>query len=414
MLGARESSSRQSEGASTAPSYRGRERPRTPGEGSPRSSSAPAALEAAGYSAGAVSSADRLVDRARTEHAPVIAGDQATFVWLGERAPDLAGDMTGWRPWQATSGDRQMEEIAPGIWTHSVALPPDAYIEYAYFLDGKRQHDPLNPRRVPNGFGETNNFFAMPDAPQSLLFRRQRGVKAGQVTRTVLQSPRLAGERRTVRLYRPAVDGLCLLLLVLDGQDYWQRARLAVLADNLIHRGVLPPLAIVFLDNARQARFAEYGCSEALVWFVAEQLVPWVAGQLPLLPGAGHHGVLGASMGGLSALWLGVRLPDIFGRVFSQAGGFALGLTGELGVTRILRWGPRLPLRVYMDCGRFDPLVAANRTMHALLSERGYEVTYREYNAGHNYPAWREGLAAGLEWLFGSRASGGTPDGLDS
>jgi enterochelin esterase-like enzyme len=355
----------------------------------------------------------RLVERARAEKAPVISGEQATFVWLGERAPELAGDMTGWRPWQATTGERRMEEIAPGVWTHSLTLPLDAYIEYAYFLDGRRVADPLNPRRVPNGFGDTNNCFTMPEAPRSLLLHRQRGVKTGQVTRTVLTSPRLAGGRRTVRLYRPAVDGLYPLLLVLDGQDYFQRARLTVLADNLIHRGALPPLAIAFLDNAPQARFAEYGCSEALVWFVAEQLVSWVAGQLPLVPGGGVHGVLGASMGGLAALWLGVRLPEVFGRVFSQAGAFTLGFSREPGLTTLLRLHPRLPLRVYLDCGRFDPLLAANRKMHALLEERGYEVTYREYSAGHNYPAWREGLAVGLEWLFGGRPHSAAPAGPD-
>jgi enterochelin esterase-like enzyme len=355
----------------------------------------------------------RLIERARAEKAPVLSGDEATFVWLGERAPDLAGDMTGWKPWQVTAGDRPMEKAAPGVWTHRLTLPPDAYIEYTYFMDGQRVHDPLNPRRVPNGFGETNNYFAMPAAPRSRLFRRGRGVKAGAVARAVLKSPRLAGGQRTVRLYRPPPEGVYPLLLVLDGQDYFLRARLTVLADNLIHQGVIPPLAIVFLDNARQARFAEYGCSEALVWFVAEELMPWVAGQLPLMPEAGAHGVLGASMGGLSALWLGARLSESFGRVFSQAGAFSLGLSREPGLTTILRLGSPLPLRVYLDCGRFDPLLAANRKMHALLAERGYEVTYREYNAGHNYPAWREGLAAGLEWLFGDRRRSGRPTGAD-
>src|SRR2546422_10320025 len=223
-----------------------------------------------------------LSERARVEKTPLIAGDQATFVWAGDRAPTLAGDMTGWRPWETTSGGQKMAEVESGIWTCTLPLPPDAYVEYAYFLDGQRVYDPFNPHRVPNGFGETNNCFWMPQAPRSRLFRRQKGVKAGVVSRTTFQSMRLAGGRRTACLYRPALDGPYVLLLVLDGQDYFQRARLATLADNLIHQGTLPPLAIVFLDNARQARFAEYGCSEALVGFVAQELLPWVASQIPL------------------------------------------------------------------------------------------------------------------------------------
>lgn len=350
------------------------------------------------------SAAEALLARARAGGTPLIAGDRATFVWTGDRPPLLAGDMTGWRPWEVVSGGESMEEVAPGLWTCSFSLPTDAYIEYAYFLDGQRVDDPYNPHRVPNGFGETNQCFWMPQAPRSPLFRRQRGVKPGVVTRSVFQSMRLAGGRRAVRLYRPAVAGPYRCLVVLDGQDYLQRTRLPVLVDNLLHEGSVPPLALVFLDNARHARFAEYGCSEALVGFVLQELIPWVSGALPLVSQPGAHGVLGASLGGLAALWLGTRIPEFFGRVFSQAGSFALGFPKELGLTTLLRLHERLPLRIYMDCGRFDPLLEANRTMRQLLEERGYEICYREFNAGHNYPAWREELPAGLTWLFSPRS----------
>jgi enterochelin esterase-like enzyme len=341
-----------------------------------------------------------LVERAKAEKTPLIVGEQATFVWTGERAPTLAGDITGWRPWETIPGGQQMEEVEPGVWSCTMTLPADAYVEYVYFVDGQRRYDPFNPRHVPNGFGEQNNCFWMPQAPRSRLFRRQRGTKAGTVSQQIFKSMRLAGGRRTARLYRPAHDGPYTLLLVLDGKDYFQRARVTTLVDNLIHQGTIPPLAIVFLDNARESRFAEYGCSEALVGFVAQELVPWVASQVSLVPQMGSHCVLGSSLGGLAALWLGVRLPEIFGRVFSQAGGFALGFTKELGLTTILRLSERLPLRIYLDCGRFDPLLETNRMMKGLLEARGYDLHYREFNAGHNYPAWREDLAPGLEWLL--------------
>ena len=341
-----------------------------------------------------------VVVQAQAQKTPLISGEQATFVWTGEQAPVLVGDMTGWRPWEAVSGGQKMEEVGPGVWSCTLTLPPDAYVEYVYLVDGQRRYDPFNPRRVPNGFGEHNNCFWMPHAPQSPLFRRRRMVPAGTVRQQVFRSMRLAGGRRNVRLYQPAQEGPYILLLVLDGKDYFQRAKLTTLADNLLHERTLPPLAIAFLDNARESRFAEYGCSEALVGFVAQELIPWVASQVSLVPQTGGHCVLGASLGGLAALWLGVRLPEIFGRVFSQAGGFALGFTKELGLTTILRVGERVPLRIYLDCGRFDPLLEANRTMHELLNARGYEVAYREFNAGHNYPAWREDLTAGLQWLL--------------
>ena len=45
-----------------------------------------------------------------------------------------------------------------------------------------------------------------------------------------------------------------------------------------------------------------------------------------------------------------------------------------------------------MDVGRYEWLLEPNRRLHELLGERGYDVTYHEYNAGHNYPAWRDDL----------------------
>ncbi len=107
-----------------------------------------------------------LIERARMEKAPLIAGDQATFVWVGEHAPTLAGDITGWRPWETTSGGQKMAEVESAIWTCTLALPPDAYVEYAYFLDGQRVYDPFNPHRVPNGFEERfGSFYPLSTCP---------------------------------------------------------------------------------------------------------------------------------------------------------------------------------------------------------------------------------------------------------
>jgi enterochelin esterase-like enzyme len=47
-----------------------------------------------------------------------------------------------------------------------------------------------------------------------------------------------------------------------------------------------------------------------------------------------------------------------------------------------------------------DFLLAANRKMHSLLTERGYDVIYRENGGAHNYTTWRNSYIEGLEILF--------------
>jgi enterochelin esterase-like enzyme len=53
-----------------------------------------------------------------------------------------------------------------------------------------------------------------------------------------------------------------------------------------------------------------------------------------------------------------------------------------------------------MDCGRMDFLLDGNRKMHAILRERGYEVTYVENGGAHNFTTWRDSVSRGLETLF--------------
>jgi len=72
-----------------------------------------------------------LLVRAAQEGTPIIDGDQVTFLWKGKSAPYLYGDFTGWQEGQALRFSR----LAPGLWSHSLTLPVDAYLEYAIFAD---------------------------------------------------------------------------------------------------------------------------------------------------------------------------------------------------------------------------------------------------------------------------------------
>ena len=148
----------------------------------------------------------------------------------------------------------------------------------------------------------------------------------------------------------------------------------------------------------------EYFCSDATVRFIADRVVALARDEIDLLDPAHHpgsYGVLGASMGGLMALYLGMRLPEIFGRVLSQSGSFSLEVHGRPSIIhQMVAETHRRPLRIWMDVGRLESLLGSNQRMAALLEERGYDVSYQEFGGGHNYPSWRNDLPDGLEALF--------------
>lgn len=64
----------------------------------------------------------------------------------------------------------------------------------------------------------------------------------------------------------------------------------------------------------------------------------------------------------------------------------------------------RLP-PIHIDCGRADPLAAANRELHEQLRDRGVDHEYAEFDGEHNWDAWSGRIEHGLRF-FDSRVEG--------
>lgn len=332
---------------------------------------------------------------------PFIEGNQVTFLWKGRHAPRLIGDAWGW---DDDNSGIELKESKPGLWTHRQTLPLNAYIEY-HFWDGK-QHilDPLNPNKTDNGFGGFNNFFYMPNAKPSSWTLPQKGISHGTVRRHVVRDENLvAGGKRTVILYNPPTDVPTPLLVVWDGQDYCRRGMLTTLLDNLIAQKKIRPIALAMVESAKQERFIEYACSETTNYFLMQHVLPLATRELNLIsikknPGA--YGVLGASMGGLMALYTGVRYPEVFGHVLSQSGAFIIWNDVPL-LWELMEKNPRHQLKLWLDIGKYDFLRSANRKFKAFLRTNGYDFRFREYMGAHNYTSWRNDLPDGLIYHFG-------------
>lgn len=349
-----------------------------------------------------------LLQRAQTSGTPAIEGGRATFVWHGAQPPHLVGDFNGWNLQEPAPWSRVEEDL----WSFSLELPPDAYIQYALLLEARedsRIPDPFNDRTAPDGMGHINHYFYMPEGRPTPLMDRAPGVHQGKLFRRRVENNwLLADGKRWIHLYQPAVDHPTPLLVVLDAQDYLTRGRITQIVDNLIAQRRVEPIALVLADNSKTARGIEYSCNEATIGFIMTELLPLARKHLNLVDHRqqpGVHGVLGASMGGLMALYTGLRMPQVFGRVLSQSGAFELRAGVPTVVSQLVRYLPRQPLRVWMDAGRYERLLEPNRKLYALLQERGYDVAYHEYNAGHNYPAWRDDLWRGLEAAYGAGSS---------
>ena len=344
------------------------------------------------------------LNRLKTEKTPLIDGNIATFVWRGRSAPYLVGDFTGWDDGHPV----RLVKTEPGVWTYRLTLPSDAYIEYAFLKERESLTDPLNPRLTPNGVGGYNNYFSLSDYKPTDFVRKNRQIAHGTITRHSIPTGYfVSGNQRTVYLYHPPSTERIPLLVVWDGQEYLHRARLNDIVDNLISLRRIRPIAIAFVSNGGQkSRTGEYACNEATLAYLRMEILPLATKELNLVDintFPGEFGVLGASMGGLMALFTGVRIPHVFGKVLSQSGAFSWA-GFDMVVFDLLEYGEKRPLKIWMDVGNYDlpGLLASNQRMESILTQRGYPLIYREYNAGHNYPAWRDDIWRGLEALYGN------------
>ncbi len=340
--------------------------------------------------------------RAKTSGTPLIDGETATFVWHGKFPPVIIGDFTSWEDGSPLTFTRLRKKL----WTCSVTFPADAYLEYIFSMDGQRVTDPFNPHTTPSGLGKTNQYFYMSAGSPTPLARHQASIPRGTVTRyTVSTAPFewVIGRQRIVYLYQPPVDVPVPLVVVWDGIEYNRRVNLPAILDNLIAQERIRPVALAMVQNGKQARTIEYTCNDATLGFLTQYVLPLAQANLRLTDTKqGNFGVMGASLGGLMALYTGLRLPHIFNHVLTQSGAFGSDDT-ESVVYALARHLPVLPLRIWMDVGAYDfsDIRTANYAMLSLLQDRGYKVTLRQHNAGHNYPAWRTDIWRGVEWMFG-------------
>jgi enterochelin esterase-like enzyme len=339
-----------------------------------------------------------LLAMARTTGNPITDTETVTFLWQGKIPPLLVDDFHNWE-----DSPQALQPAGTELWSLSMPLAPDAYFEYA-FIDpktGERIPDPLNPNRIWNGINAYNHYFYMPRSGPSPLIQSAKGVPKGTVTRYDVQAKEfVVGTKRTVYLYQPPVTAPVPLVIVYDGPDYLKRANINIIVDNLIASKRIRPFAMALIQNGRQARTLEYSCSESTLGFVFDCVIPLAQENLTLTPPGGEpYGVLGASMGGLMAMYTGMRLPQIFGKVLSQSGVF-ITPDHQFVVVDLVRYAPPPEIEIWMDTGRYEWLLENNRQMYNLLGEKKFKVKYHEYSGGHNFTSWRDDIWRGLEALF--------------
>jgi enterochelin esterase family protein len=302
-------------------------------------------------------------------------------------------------------------------WLLALSLPPGTRLEYKLQItEDTREYDsedPLNPFEARNPFGQNSvcrsHGYEVP--PWAL---RDPEAQEG-LQRSLTIPSRHLGRAVPVTLYLPHEFSMepehrYPLLIMHDGTDYLHYADAATVLDNLIHRGLTPEFVVAFCDPGD--RLVEYANDERHARFVAEELVPYLEGHLPLIGNRHGRCLGGASFGAIATLSTAARFPDTFGRLLLQSGSFDGASPQGLARTDTL-WRPvtdfvsgfvanphRVTDRAFMSCGIFEPLICENRALRPILADTDTTVLMAEALDGHTWGCWRDNLGVGLPWLF--------------
>ena len=340
---------------------------------------------------------------------PIIeAGRYAHIVYTGE-AKDvvLRSDVLG------TGRDLPLHTVAgTDLRYASFDLPRDARVSYQFsYALGETAADPRNPLKgtSQNFAGEVSMIF-MPGAdrqipPPEATPRGGKVVALEFDSGTVRAEHLTWGGKREVHVYVPRGYDQDLArrwpaLYVLYGNEMLKDGHLAAALDRELDSGIEPAI-VVFVQSTNPYEYART-FRDAHVAMLTERLVPWIDAQFRTKPEAAHRLLAGADEAGFAAVEIGLRAPQVFGRILAQSL-FPLS-SGDRELLGMIDRTPPSKVAFYVDWGRYDPRRATDKLdvpgfsaqVRERLAKRGYAVSGREWNDGSIVVLWSARLVMAL------------------
>lgn len=338
------------------------------------------------------------VEKIKTaRQSPIIENGRAILFYRGAaQSVMVAGDMTNWNP-----GRVFMQKIGENLQAVQLDLSPAARVEYKFIVDGKWIADELNANMLDNGVGGENSVLTMPEyKPTQWLgfpitgksFETNLG-RPGKIEEFELNSNVYSARRIKVYLpgnYNPQDKTQAFPVLYFqDGSEYLERAKAGKIQENLVEAGKIKPFIMVFLDP--QNRTKEYWASDDYAKFLATEVVPVIDAKYNTIKMRDGRGILGASLGGITSVWVGLKYPEIFSRIGGQSSSFWV--DNERVVKELSKLDAnQTKYTFYFDDGTFEG-TEDTRRVAVMLRGKGFPVTYVEGNTGHNWTSWRDRLS---------------------
>jgi enterochelin esterase-like enzyme len=249
----------------------------------------------------------------------------------------------------------------------------------------------------------------MPVAWGAITLASNSPMRISELLEHSIIDPTDAVERRVWIL--PPADDATTAIVFLDGELYVERVRAPDVLRRLRAEGSIPggPAFFVAADSGA-ARHRDFVCRKEYAAFVANEVAGFVRQANPQV---GRIVLAGLSLSGLAAAHAATRYSDVFPRVICQSpslwwerGRFADDLppAAKPGQEFWICVGNRETESgvSHAPSGLLQELTQVEGCLHcaAALRAKGYGVSYREFDGGHDHACWRDDLALALPWAW--------------
>ena len=250
----------------------------------------------------------------------------------------------------------------------------------------------------------------------------QRGLGLDARLHSEFTSKHLSSTRQVIVWLPPGYatdkDTRYPVLYMHDGQNVYIEWRIDDIAKPLIAAGEMEPVIIVMVANegtaesrandytwTKQANARVGGRAESYGRMLVEELKPFIDKEYRTRPDAASTGVGGASFGGIVSLHLGLKYPDVFGKLAVMSP--SVWWDNKVIVRDVKALKVRTPARIWLDVGAAekDPMPRNAKELRDTLVRKGWmlgaDLTYYELpNGTHDEQSFARRAADMLKFLF--------------
>ncbi|PHF07683.1 alpha/beta hydrolase [Bacillus wiedmannii] len=340
-----------------------------------------------------------------------------TYIWLGDQKTEnvyVFGSFPGWD----LSVNQLKRLLQTDIWYETFRTDKSFISTYYFSVNDFFENDWIKRSEQyeldqfnGNTFGEGANKASVLSIGMEVQYSSRfpsDHYPSGKIETYSFHSTILNNTRK-IHIYTPHdyshTSHLQDLLIVFDGNSFINNLSIAKTLNYLIHAKEISSCIAVAIDPVD--RLEELTYNDKMNTFLTEELLPWIQARYHVYKEKNHTTIAGFSLGGLAAFYAALQNPHVFGNVLSMSGSVHWKKDGyENQIPWIENQISSIDLNAtqphfYIAAGELEnkPLLTANRSLYIALKEKGYQITYEEFQGGHDGVWWLEKLFDGLKAL---------------